>query len=341
MKGNIPVEIMNRPMPKGRPRSGADPALWMRLLFSCLVDADFLDTEEFLNPAKAAARGSYPVPESLLTQFQHYMKTKQENVADTIVNRIRAEVLHQCIEKASEPPAIYTLTVPTGGGKTLSSMAFALHHAVKYGKQRIIYVIPYTSIIEQNAEQFRTIFGDAVIEHQSNLDVSDPSKDTSKSRLACENWDAPIVVTTSVQFFESLFASRASRCRKLHNIVNSVIILDEAQLLPPEFLTPILHVLEELQKNYGVTLLLSTATQPALGPHKTLDFDFPGLPEMHEIVKDPAELHNRLKRVEIEVPADLNHLTNWGELATELKGHESVLCIVNRRDDCQIGRAHV
>ncbi len=335
-QGYIPTYILNQSLPKERPKPGADPAFWIRLLFSCLTDADFLDTEAFLDPAKAAQRTDYPKLPELLQSFSNHMEKKRSEVVDTKVNRIRAEVLEQSIAKAAGVPGIYTLTVPTGGGKTLSSMAFALHHAVKYGKRRIIYVIPYTSIIEQTAEQFREIFGDAVIEHQSNLDVSDPTKDTARSRLACENWDAPVIVTTSVQFFESLFASRTSRCRKLHNIVNSVVILDEAQLLPPEFLNPILDVLRELQKNYGVTFLLSTATQPALGPHKSLDFNFPGLPDMAEIVDDPAELHNKLKeRVEVKIPSDFNEARSWDDLTAELKQHPSVLCIVNRRDDCR------
>lgn len=333
---DVPSAILDHGLPTERPKPGADLAFWIRLLFSCLVDSDFLDTEAFLDPVKASFRGNYPQVKALLVPFSEFMQKKQEDAADTPVNRIRAEVLQQCIESAVQPPGIYTLTVPTGGGKTLSSMAFALHHAVKHEKRRIIYVIPYTSIIEQTADQFRAIFGEAVIEHQSNLDVSDPAKDNTRSRLACENWDAPMVVTTSVQFFESLFASRTSRCRKLHNIVNSVVILDEAQLLPPEFLKPILHILHELQKNYGVTLLLSTATQPALGPHKAPDFDFPGLPEMKEIVEDRLELHNRLKRVEIKVPSDLNDTRSWDDLASELKEHSSVLCIVNRRDDCRV-----
>ncbi len=335
-QGRIPTDILNQLLPKERPKPGADPALWIRLLFSCLSDADFLDTEAFLGPAKAALRTDYPKLSELLKLFSNYMEKKQADAADSKVNRIRAGVLAQSIAKAAGASGIYTLTVPTGGGKTLSSMAFALHHAVKHGKRRIIYVIPYTSIIEQTAEQFRVIFGDTVIEHQSNLDVSDLAKDTARSRLACENWDAPVIVTTSVQFFESLFASRTSRCRKLHNIVNSVVVLDEAQLLPPEFLNPILYVLRELQKNYGVTLLLSTATQPALGPHKSFGFDFPGLPDMREITENPAELHNQLKeRVEVKIPSDLNDPRSWDDLASELAQYPSVLCIVNRRDDCR------
>jgi len=332
-KGDIPSDILTRSLPKERPKSGADPALWIRLLFSCLVDADFLDTEAFFDLEKAASRGNYQQLFELLTPFTDYMYEKRAEAADTKVNRVRSRVLAQCIDKAAEPPGIYTLTVPTGGGKTLSSMAFALHHATKYTKRRIIYVIPYTSIIEQTADQFRAIFGDAVIEHHSNLDVSDEAKDDAQSRLACENWDAPVIVTTSVQFFESLFASRTSRCRKLHNMVNSVIVLDEVQLLPPEFLNPILHALRELQRNYGVTLLLTTATQPALGPQPS--FDFAGLPDTVEIIDDPLELHHQLERVSITIPSDLQTPRTWDDLATELAQYQSVLCIVNRRDDCR------
>jgi CRISPR-associated endonuclease/helicase Cas3 len=335
-KENIPLDILNYSLPNERPAQESDLALWIRLLFSCLVDADFLDTEDFYDPLKTKTRGDYPTIESLLNKFTKFMQEKIEYSPTSYVNEIRANILQQCINRAADPPGISTLTVPTGGGKTLSSMGFALNHAVKYKKRRIIYVIPYTSIIEQNAQQFRDIFDDAVIEHQSNLDTTDEKKDNSRSRLACENWDAPIIVTTSVQFFESLFASRTSRCRKLHNIVNSVVILDEAQLIPPEYLNPILHILRELQKNYGVTILFSTATQPAFGKHKTIDFKFDGLPDIREIIDDPLELHKRLKRTEIIIPKDLNTPKSWEELTNELIEHNSVLCIVNRRDDCRI-----
>nr|BEL01492.1 CRISPR-associated helicase Cas3' [Dehalococcoides mccartyi] len=334
-RGQIPARILEQPFPKQKPKQGSDPAFWIRLLFSCLVDADFIDTEEFYDPGRTSARADYPTLNQLLNSFSKYMVDKQSSAPATQVNKVRIEILERCIQTSSNLPGIYTLTVPTGGGKTLSSMAFALNHAVKYSKRRIIYVIPYTSIIEQNAQQFRDIFGDSVVEHQSNLDTSDIKKDNTHSRLACENWDAPIIVTTSVQFFESLFASRTSRCRKLHNIVNSVVILDEAQLIPSEYLNPILHVLSELQKNYGVTLLLSTATQPALGEHKSFDFHFEGLPEMKEIIPNPSDLHNKLKRTEIHIPNDLNTPIRWDTLAAALKNHETVLCIVNRRDDCR------
>jgi CRISPR-associated endonuclease/helicase Cas3 len=165
--------------------------------------------------------------------------------------------------------------------------------------------------------------------------VSDLAKETPRTRLASENWDASIIVTTTIQFFESLFAARSSRCRKLHNIVNSVIVLDEAQLLPPDFLTPILEVLDELRKNYGVTVVFCTATQPAFDPRETFDFKFKGMSGITEIMEDPADLHRELKRVEISIPADLTAPCSWEEIAEQLCRYESALCIVNRRDDAR------
>lgn len=327
----IPQNILDQAMPTEKPKPGTDPALWIRMLFSCLVDADFLDTETFFAPEKAAIRSAYLPLHELLALFDDFMEDKLKSAPDTEVNKARAGVLGQCIRKSSSSPGIFTLTVPTGGGKTLSSMAFALRHAVQYGKRRIIYVIPYTSIIEQTADQFRAIFGDAVVEHHSNIDTTDELKETSCSRLACENWDAPIIITTSVQFFESLFASRPSRCRKLHNIGNSVVVLDETQLLPPEFLKPILNALQELQKNYGVTLLLSTATQPALGKRE----GFEGLTGIMEIIDDPISLHQALKRVDIVVPENLSEPQTWETVAAQLERHDAVLCILNRRDDAR------
>jgi CRISPR-associated endonuclease/helicase Cas3 len=196
-------------------------------------------------------------------------------------------------------------------------------------------VIPYTSIIEQTADQFRDIFGDEVVEHHSNFDPPDEKDETLRSRLACENWDAPLVVTTSVQFFESLFADRTSRCRKLHNIAQSVVILDEAQLLPPEFLVPILAAMRELVAHYGVTFVLCTATQPALNEHRTSNYHFPGLPDAREITEDPEALHEALRRVDVHIPRNLAEPCSWGDLAAELAGHPSVLCVVNRRDDAR------
>lgn len=337
LAGDIPPSISELPQPIDKAKSGGEfsRSLWLRMLFSCLVDADFLDTEAFMEPEKSTRRMGYPSLAELAPLFEQYMVEKSAHAPDTVVNRIRAEVLIACRAKATEPPGLFTLTVPTGGGKTLSSLAFALRHALAHGKRRIIYVIPYTSIIEQTADQFRAIFGDAVLEHHSNLDVADASRENARSRLACENWDAPLIVTTTVQFFESLFASRTSRCRKLHNIAESVVILDEAQLLPTDFLKPVLEVIRELQCNYGVTFVLSTATQPALGPHKSMDFNFEGLPSLREIIPEPLSLHERLKRTTVEVMGNLASPLSWDELAARLVAHDSVLCIVNRRDDAR------
>jgi CRISPR-associated endonuclease/helicase Cas3 len=334
LASGIPTEILDVPFPSEKP-VGYDPAFWVRMLFSCVVDADFLDTERFFDPDQAARRGSYPALPQLLVPFGAYMATKQTAAKDTVVNRVRTRVLARCIDQAKNQPGVYSLTVPTGGGKTLSSMAFALHHAALHRQRRIIYVIPYTSIIEQTADQFRKIFGEAVVEHHSNLDASGDERETVRSRLACENWDAPLVVTTSVQFFESLFSSRTSRCRKLHNIAGSVVVLDEAQLLPPEFLHPILKMLDELRKNYGVTVVLCTATQPALGPHKSAGFNFEGLEGIQEIMEDPLDLFANLKRVELKRPENLCEPLAWKQLAEQLSVLPSVLCIVNRRDDCR------
>lgn len=326
--------ILTQDKPTTKPRGGADGLhLWLRMLFSCLVDADFLDTEAFMDGDKAAARSGYRGLRYLLSDFDLYMANKSASTEPTPVNAIRADILRQCREKAAVNPGLYSLTVPTGGGKTLSGMAFALQHAVQHKKQRIIYVIPYTSIIEQTAGIFREIFGDNVVEHHANLD---PDKEDARSRLATENWDAPIIVTTNVQFFESLFAARTSRCRKLHNIVNSVIVLDEAQLLPPEFLQPIADVMNQLASHYGVTFVLSTATQPALGSFQPFGSQvFRGLDNVREIIDDPDALYQQLKRVEVIVPSDLQTPRDWQSIADELVQHPSILCIVSRRDDAR------
>jgi CRISPR-associated endonuclease/helicase Cas3 len=324
------------PSLKAIPGGSTGFALWVRMLFSVLVDADFLDTERYMDPVRHDRRGDWPTLSELLPLFERHMAKLAADAATSEVNRLRRDILDQCRAKAQEAPGLFSLTVPTGSGKTLSSMAFALEHAKAHGKRRIIYVIPYTSIIEQTADIFRDIFSEAVIEHHSNAEA-EPDKENSRSRLACENWDAPIVVTTNVQFFESLFAARTSRCRKLHNIVDSVVVLDEAQLLPPEFLQPILDVLNLLAAHYGVTVVLSTATQPALSTREYFDprQNLRGLDNVREIVADPDDLYRRLERVQVRLPTDWHSPTDWDTLAEELAGNESVLAIVNRRDDAR------
>lgn len=295
---------------------------WVRMLFSCLVDADFLDTEQFMQRGKTEQRGQYPRLEELAPSFFRAMDKLELGAATTPTNAIRAEIRRVCEQKSEMPKGLFSLTVPTGGGKTLSAMAFALRHARKHGQQRIIYVIPYTSIIEQTGRILAGIFGrENVVEHHSNLN---PEKETLRSQLATENWDAPIVVTTNVQFFESLYAAKPSRCRKLHNIVNSVVILDEAQLLPPELLRPCVDAMNDLVRNYGVTLVLATATQPAL----------PNLDPPAEIIPSELRLYERLERTEFNFPASLTEPTDWASLAQRLQQYDQVLCIVNTRRDC-------
>ena len=315
-------------------------SLWVRMLFSALVDADFLDTESFMHRGRSQRRDGFATIDHYLRRLNGHLTAKTTEVVargrgDDPIMRARAGVLLQCREKALHAPGIFSLTVPTGGGKTLSSLAFALQHAQAHGKRRVIYAIPYTSIIEQTADVFSDIFGDsAVVEHHSQADTDD-KHETPRSRLACENWDAPLIVTTNVQLFESLFAARTSRCRKLHNIAGSVIVLDEAQLLPPHFLQPILDTLNLLVSHYAVTLLLCTATQPALGEVKRFDprDGLRGLPAATRIVDDEVGLFAELQRVHIDWPQDMHTALATDVLAPQLAQHECVLTIVNTRKD--------
>lgn len=329
----IPSDILDAPLPAipKIPGGAAGAHLWLRMLFSCLVDADFLDTEAFMAPDKAKDRQQDIGVTELLNRFDAHMESFT-GAPPTPVNRVRADVLRQCRDKAALPPGLFSLTVPTGGGKTLASMAFALEHAKYHEKRRIIYAIPYTSIIEQTAGIYRDIFGDAVVEHHSSLD---PDKETAKSRLATENWDAPVIVTTNVQLFESLFAAKTSRARKLHNIIDSVIVLDEAQTLPPELLQPCLDVLNLLAKHYGVTVVLCTATQPALTEVASFGQQLRGLENVREIVDAPQTLFDALKRVKVELPADFQAREDWDAVATKVGAGETALAIVNTRNDCR------
>jgi len=311
--------------------------LWIRMLFSCLVDADFLDTERFMNPESFERRGKYDSLSELKNLFDNHMEKMCNHAPSTAVNSIRGQILKDCIKSGELSPGFFSITVPTGGGKTLSSMAWALVHALKYNKSRIVFAIPYTSIITQTAQIYRSIFGDHnVVEHHSNIVDNTNSQER---KLAAENWDAPIVVTTNVQLFESLYANKTSRCRKLHNLVNSIIILDEAQMLPPEFLQPILITLKGLVHDYGVSVMFSTATQPALtgrigGKGKNA---FDGIPSesVHEVVQNVDNLVSDLKRVAIHLPQRVNETVDWSVIAEELQLHEQVLCIVNTRNQCR------
>ncbi|MEE8058234.1 MAG: CRISPR-associated helicase Cas3' [Pseudomonadales bacterium] len=308
-------------------------ALWMRMLFSCLVDADFLDTESFMDEGKAAHRGAFPDLSELQSHFDREMQCLRKNSDDTPLNKVRNEIFQSCVDAARLEPGLFSLTVPTGGGKTLSSLAFALEHAKIHNKSRVIYAIPFTSIIEQNADVFRKFVGaDNVLEHHSNLDP-EPDKENRYSRLAADNWDAPLIVTTNVQLFESLHASRPSRCRKLHNIRDSVIVLDEAQQLPRDFHAPITQVMQQLSEHFGVTWVLCTATQPDLSQQKdafgkTL---LGGLSNIREIISNPIAMAEQLKRVEVELPTLEAPKLSWPEVAEQIQQHDCILVVVNTR----------
>jgi len=300
-----------------------------RILFSALVDADFLATEAFMSAERSKERPvDGPSPAALEEALDTHVAALVRNAPATSVNRSRGEILAHCRSSAEQAPGLFSLTVPTGGGKTLSSLAFALKHARIHGLRRVVYVIPFTSIIEQNAAVFREVLAalgpDVVIEHHSNLDP-DSAHASTTARLATENWDATLIVTTNVQFLESLHANRTSHCRKLHRLARSVVILDEAQSLPLEFLNPCLRALEELTTRYGSTVVLCTATQPAI--HWREDFPI-GLAAVREIVPDPPFLYRQLRRVDAE---RLTGKTSDETLSDRLSERHQVLAIVNTR----------
>jgi CRISPR-associated endonuclease/helicase Cas3 len=315
-----------------------------RMLYSCLVDADSLDTEAHFDEDKAALRGDA----TPLSRYRDDLKRSQEKLMEearrksSTVNDVRREVYEACLAAASRAPGVFRLTVPTGGGKTRSSLAFALEHALRHGMERVLYAIPYTSIIDQTVQEFRKIFGtgpDApqVIEHHSALPEPKEESDEEaegaefRQRLACDNWDARLVVTTTVQLFESLFGRKPGRCRKVHRLAKSVIILDEVQTLPLPLLAPIIDGLNMLAAHFGTTVVLCTATQPAMEGNSPY---LKGFPSVEEIV--PAEMRNRhfqsLKRVEYRIEPESEPWT-WDRAAEEMTGVSQCLAVVNTRKD--------
>jgi CRISPR-associated endonuclease/helicase Cas3 len=310
---------------------------YIRMLFSLLIDADRLDTE-------AHSTGICRVPPKLDAPrlLQRLIVEKEAKPQDGELNAIRNCIFQQCLDAAKSSPGFYSLTVPTGGGKTLSAMAFALAHAASHDLRRVIVVIPYLSIIEQNADQYRHILDPEnqgiVIEHHSAVSVPEDSNESRPrapfekhaAEYAAENWDAPIIITTSVQFIESLFACRTSRCRKLHNIARSVVIFDEVQTLPNHLLNPLLNVFRDLRDNYGTSFVFSTATQPAFR-HRPLSLD-EGFKsgEMQEITRDTANMFKSLRRVNIR-PPDKNKTTSWDSVTEQMAEQHQSLCIVNLR----------
>ncbi|MGI6769189.1 MAG: CRISPR-associated helicase Cas3' [Bacilli bacterium] len=297
-------------------------SFYIRMLFSCLVDADFLDTESFMEPN---------IDRSILYNFNLMWKQLQNHLVKFkdkkgIINKKRREILNKSIECAEKNRGVFRLTVPTGGGKTLTSMAFALKHLIKHKMDRIIYVIPYTSIIEQTGKVFREIFGnDFVLEHHYNFNFEEKeddelNKQMQKFKLATENWDYPIIITTNVQFFESLFSNRTSRTRKLHNICNSVIIFDEVQMFPYDFLKPVLRGIKELVSNYSCSVLLCSATQPNFEAviNQLNIFD---------IIDDSEGLNEVFRRTKI------NNIGNISDemLVEKIRKYKQALIIVNTK----------
>ena len=301
-----------------------------RMLFSCLVDADWSDTGDFM-AGTAREAGSGPSMELLWERLQAHISGWFPPQGE--LNVKRCAILERCIREGRERrPGLYTLTVPTGGGKTTASLAFALAQAKACGLRRVVYVIPYTSIIEQTADTFRKILGpEAVLEHHSGVLFDEEQEATAESiRLtaAAETWDMPVVVTTAVQFFESLYACRPSQCRKLHNLAESVIIFDEAQMLPLPYLRPCVWAIAQLVQHYGASAVLCTATQPALSP---LFRGFaPELPVTELCPMEPGDW-DAVRRVSFRRAGQLT----WAGLADQLRAREQALCVVNRRAAAQ------
>lgn len=311
-------------------RNQYEVEFFIRMLFSSLVDADFLDTEKHFDQSKYSLREleQYDLKE-LWTKFKRDQDELQQNAEDTFVNRIRKNIYKKSIKKADNKNGFYSMTVPTGGGKTRTGLGFALKHAIHNNMDRVIVVIPYTNIIEQTAKEYREILGyNKVLEHHSNFEFTEDDKEMeSRVKLAAENWDMPIVVTTSVQFFESIFASKVSRTRKIHNIANSVIIMDEVQTLPPGFLKAILQVMKQLVNNYSSTIIFSTATQPAFKTRA----GFEGIDNIKEIAPQPDKIYKDLKRVEYNFDY-IEQKMSWREVVEKMLEKKQALVVLNTRD---------
>jgi CRISPR-associated endonuclease/helicase Cas3 len=296
-----------------------------RMLFSCLVDADFLDTERHFDPDRAVQRGQTPDLATLWAKFEANQNALLESAPETPVNRARRAIYEACLSAAEHPPGLFRLTAPTGGGKTRAALGFALKHALTHHLERVIVALPYTSIIDQTARVYRDILGDdAVLEHHSALNWDDADEDAlQRQKLLSENWDAPIIVTTFVQLFESLFSNKPSACRKVHRLVRSVIVLDEAQTLPVELLAPTTHALQQLVDHFGATVVVCTATQPAL---ERVNFREPP----REIVPQPEQWFDALRRVEYEIE---NEPLSRETLAEHVASESQVMVVLNARRD--------
>lgn len=318
-----------------------DIEFFLRLVYSALVDADTLDTVAHKLSGTPPERARTARLADLWSRYEAFL-AKQPPPPDTPVNQVRREIHDVCVRVARGGRGVFRLTVPTGGGKTRSAMAFALQHGIEHNLRRIIVAVPFTTITQQTARVYRDIFEGGypegepiVLEHHSAAiegvgkasgDDEDLAPSAVWQRLAAENWDAPIVVTTTVQLFESLFANRRSKTRKLHNLAGSVILLDEAQALPPGLLSPILDALRQLTLNYGASVVLSTATQPAFESFK--EFRNVGA---HEIIPEPDYVRHfeTLSRVEYEWRTEAPH--QWQDVAEWMRRERSALAIVNTK----------
>ncbi len=309
----------------GENRPGLGNYFYVKMLFSALTDADWLDTEAYFLNRPPVSR-TPPLAE-LLEMLQAYIAPWEK--AESEINCRRNRIRNAAIAHAADEPGLFSMTVPTGGGKTISSMAFALHHAVQHGMKRIIYVIPYCSILEQTQNTFESIFGkDNIIAHYSGAEYSSDENREDTRVYSAENWEAPIILTTAVQFFESVYSNRPGKNRKLHNIAQSVIVFDEAQMLPVPFLRPCMAAICELAKNYSCSAVLCTATQPAVEP--LLREFYPDC-VLRELCPAPGTMYRAFQRVRYVEEG----LLSDEELTARLTERRQVLCVVNSRRQAQ------
>ncbi len=333
--------LLDQPAPDMPPhvKNALAAEFFLRMTYSALVDADSIDTEAHRLGGRASGRGSTTTLLELWRRYEAFLAS-EPLAPDTDINRVRHEVYEACLRAATEPSGIFRLAVPTGGGKTRSAMAFALRHGLEHGMRRVVVAVPFTTITQQTAGVYRRIFeqgygdsGPVVLEHHSAgaegagsaSDDQSPAPDAVWQRLAAENWDAPLIVTTTVQLFESLFSNRRSRTQKLHSLAGSVIVLDEAQALPAGLLAPILDGLRQLTEYYGATVVLSTATQPAFD----LIDGFKDI-QAREIVPGHASHFEALKRVEYDF-SKTNEPNEWSDVAEWMRAEPSALAIVNTK----------
>ena len=328
-------ELEPKTRPDYRALTPTDFDLRVRMLFSCLVDADRLDTEQYCQGPAARSEAKFPLISELIDRFfdeqeRFSKKSLLAENGDSDLFRLRRRVFEEARQAGEKPQGIFSLTVPTGGAKTRAALGFAFEQARTHGMKRVIVVLPYTSILDQMAEVYADIFGeDAFLLHYTGWQSRDGKNEVEESplekkmQLAAENWDAPLILTTTVQLFDSIFSNKPGDCRKLHNLANSIIVLDEVQTLPLKYLEPICSVLSGLQKNYGATILLSTATQPALDRVK-------GFPKPQEIIAEPEKDFQILKRVKYETHID--EQWPWEKVSeTLLESGGSGMVIVNTK----------